>query len=269
MKKHNLEFVVGLFVLAGLLCVGYLTIKLGKMELFSENGYVLHANFSSVTGLRSGALVSISGVPVGKVTNIGLNPKNPRQATVTMRIKEKLDLGADTLVSIKTNGLIGDKYLALTPGKSKKTLESGDTCLETESVVDIEELISKFISGGSSMESLSARGTVLHAQFASVAGLSLGASVQISGVQVGTVSEITLNYQKQTGARVTMLVAPEVNITDDAIASIKSSSLIGGKYINISQGGSTVILASGDEITDTESSVDLEALISKYVFGGV
>ncbi len=269
MKKYNFELIVGLFVLAGLLCVGYLTIKLGKMEFFSDNAYTLYANFNSVSGLRNGANIELAGVPVGKVAGIAVNEDKMTQARVTLHFKKELRLSSDTMAKIKTSGLIGDKYISLMPGRAAALLKNGDTLRETESPVDIEALISGFISGGASMEGLNDRGVTLHARFSSVAGLNTGATVRISGVQVGKVSAIELDSQDHNSAMVTMLIDPDVPISDDVIASIKSSSLIGGKYINLSQGASETMLADGGEITDTEASVDLEALISKYVFGGV
>ena len=126
---------VGIFVLLGLVCVAYLTIKLGKMEVFDSKGFELVANFNSVSGLRVGADVEMAGVPVGRVASIRLDDDLTRRQ-------------ADTIASVKTSGLIGDKYVNLTAGGSEDVLASGDTLEETESAVDIESLISKYALGG-------------------------------------------------------------------------------------------------------------------------
>lgn len=159
MKKYSLEFVVGIFVLVGLICVAYLTVKLGKMEMFSSKGYMVTAKFSSITGLRVGAAVELSGVQVGKVTGISLyeslppgvaagyaGPVNYR-AEVTMQLQEGLVLADDSIASVKTSGLIGDKYISLSVGGSPDLIEQGGEITETESTVDLESLISKYAFG--------------------------------------------------------------------------------------------------------------------------
>lgn len=140
---------VGIFVLIGLLCVGYLTIKLGRMEFFSNDGFDISARFDSATGLRSGADVELAGVPVGRVTAITLDPDPMRtQAVVHMRLNGNLHLSDDSMASIKTSGLIGDKYISLSRGGSDTEIKAGGVITETESPMDIESLISKYALGG-------------------------------------------------------------------------------------------------------------------------
>ena len=105
---------VGVFVLLGLICVGYLTVKLGKMEVITDKGFELSATFNSVSGLRVGADVELAGVPVGRVTNIVLT--DDMRARVSLRLDRPLQLTDDTIASVKTSGLIGDKYISLSPG---------------------------------------------------------------------------------------------------------------------------------------------------------
>ncbi len=147
MKKYSKETSVGVFVLICLLCVGYLTIKLGKMEVLGDNSYTVFARFTSVTGLRVGAEVEIAGVPVGKVAAIQLEPEDGL-ARVSMAIRRDVPLSDDVIASVKTSGLIGDKYIKLSPGGSLDVLANGDEISDTESTVDIEELISKYVFGG-------------------------------------------------------------------------------------------------------------------------
>lgn len=140
---------VGVFVFIGILCVAYLTIKLGKMELFSDNGFDLTARFDSVSGLRTGADVELAGVPVGRVTTIKLDPDPDKtQALVGLKLNKNLHLADDSMASIKTSGLIGDKYVSLSRGGSETELKSGDTIVETESPMDLESLIAKYAFGG-------------------------------------------------------------------------------------------------------------------------
>ncbi len=146
MKKYSTELFVGIFVLVGLLCVAYLTIRLGKMDLFTDKGYTLVAKFSSTTGLRSGAEVEVAGVSVGKVTKIRLGPKF--ESVVHMRIHDGITLAEDSGASVKTSGLIGDKYISLSPGGLEKTLANNDEITETTGSVDLEALISKYVFGG-------------------------------------------------------------------------------------------------------------------------
>ena len=146
MKGYK-ETVVGFFVLIGLLCIGYLTIKLGRMELLTDEGYRVVARFSSVTGLRVGAEVEIAGVSVGRVASIEL-AKDAPDAVVVLRLQPQLRLSEDTIAAIKTSGLIGDKYVNLAPGGSPDMIEHGGEIRETQSVIDIESLIGKFAFGG-------------------------------------------------------------------------------------------------------------------------
>jgi phospholipid/cholesterol/gamma-HCH transport system substrate-binding protein len=146
MKKYSLEFSVGVFVLVGCVCLAYLTVKLGKMEVYGNDGYAVRAHFSSVSGLKAGARVEIAGVPVGKVTDIVLN--SDYAAGVTLRIDKGVALSDDCIASVKTSGLIGDKYVSISPGGSENMLDDGGEITETESAVDIEALISKYVFGG-------------------------------------------------------------------------------------------------------------------------
>ena len=147
MTKYRLETAVGVFVLIGLACIGYLTIKLGKMELLGENFYPLKAKFFSVSGLKPGAAVELAGVQIGQVDEIRLDTDR-YVAGVKLKIQKDIKLSEDVIASIKTSGLIGDKFIKLAPGSSDIYLEPGESIVETESALDIEELISKYVFGG-------------------------------------------------------------------------------------------------------------------------
>jgi phospholipid/cholesterol/gamma-HCH transport system substrate-binding protein len=143
-NQSRIEIVVGIFVLAGLLCLGYLAVRLGKLEVLGNQGYVVYADFASVAGLKPGDSVEIAGVKVGRVESIGLADYRAR---LGLRIAEHIQLQEDTIASVKARGLIGDKYIVLSPGASDRTLKPGDRIRETESPPDISDLIGKYIGG--------------------------------------------------------------------------------------------------------------------------
>lgn len=144
MNRSNLELTVGVFVLIGILALGYLAINLGRVELWGKRGYAVVADFPTVGGLKSGSSVEIAGVEVGRVESIGLANY---QARVTFRIHEGVKLQEDTIASIKTKGLIGEKYVRLSPGGADRLIQPGGKIREVEPPVDIEELIGKYIFG--------------------------------------------------------------------------------------------------------------------------
>ena len=144
MKKFDLELAVGLFIIAGILCLGYLSIKLGKMEIVGTKGYEVYGVFSNIGGLKVGSSIEIAGVNVGRVTNIALDNY---QAHVVLNFPKDLKIQEDAIASIKTRGLIGEKYIEITPGGSEEIIKPGDRIQETQPAIDIEGLISKFAFG--------------------------------------------------------------------------------------------------------------------------
>jgi phospholipid/cholesterol/gamma-HCH transport system substrate-binding protein len=146
MKSSSLEIGVGIFVAIGLACLGYLTFRLGEVEILGGRTYHLDARFKSVTGLKTGAQVEIAGVKVGQVEAIALEPRE-QVALVRLKIREDLKLSEDVIASVKTAGLLGDKYIQLSPGGSERVLKPGDLILETEPPLDIEALVSKYAFG--------------------------------------------------------------------------------------------------------------------------
>jgi phospholipid/cholesterol/gamma-HCH transport system substrate-binding protein len=144
MEKTRLEFIVGVFVLTGIVCLGYLSIKLGKLELIGGNVYEVIAQFNTASGLKAGSSVEIAGVEVGRVRAITLNED---RAAVILAVDNKVKLYTDTIASIKTRGIIGEKFLALSPGGGGDPLKPGDTIRDTESGLDLEELVSQYVHG--------------------------------------------------------------------------------------------------------------------------
>ncbi|MGV1099269.1 outer membrane lipid asymmetry maintenance protein MlaD [Thiovibrio sp. JS02] len=146
MKKINIDLVVGAFVLTGFLCFVYLSLQLGEFSVFAmEKTYTVQANFGNVSGLKRGAVVEVAGVSVGKVSQIALGEND--QATVFFLINDGVKITDDAVASIKTQGIIGDKYVKITQGGSEDILQDGGMITETESAVDLEELVSKYIFG--------------------------------------------------------------------------------------------------------------------------
>jgi phospholipid/cholesterol/gamma-HCH transport system substrate-binding protein len=144
MKRFNLEVVVGLFMLIGFACFVFMSVKLGDVKIFNDKTYTVNARFGSVAGLKQGASVDIAGVNVGKVANIQLNHET-YEAMVTMQIKPEVELQEDCIASIRTSGIIGDRYISILPGGSFDLIEDGGEIFETESAINFEELLSKYI----------------------------------------------------------------------------------------------------------------------------
>lgn len=144
MKRASLELGVGIFVLAGIACLIYLAVHLGEAEIFS-GGYKVTAIFSNVGGLKEGAAVEVAGVEVGKVESIKVTPDD--RAELVMRLKGGVVLKEDAIASIRTKGIIGDKYVKLSPGSAEQTIPPGGRIRDTESSVEWEELVSKFLHG--------------------------------------------------------------------------------------------------------------------------
>lgn len=146
MKKYAMETIVGIFIVFGLLCIGYMTVKLGHVSFLGDDSYSLIANFTSVTGLRVGNPVDVLGIEVGKIEQITMDQKN-QKAIVEIRIKKDIKIYDDAIASIKTEGLIGDRYLHIDPGGAGSLLGPRGTITETQAPVDISELIGKYAFG--------------------------------------------------------------------------------------------------------------------------
>jgi phospholipid/cholesterol/gamma-HCH transport system substrate-binding protein len=145
-SRYRVEVTVGIFVLVAIVCVGYLTIQLGQLRIIGKGYYELKARFSTVSGLQAGNAVRVAGVKVGQVHSIHLRD-NLQAAMVTMRLREDVELTDDSIASIKTSGLIGDRYISISPGGSGIYLQPGDTIIDTQPPIDFEEILSKYVFG--------------------------------------------------------------------------------------------------------------------------
>ena len=146
MKKYAMETTVGIFLVFGLLCIGYMTVKLGHISLFGDNAYSLFARFTTVSGLRAGSPVDMLGIEVGRVGGLTMDQKD-QKAVVEIRIQKDIKVYDDAIASIKTEGLIGDMFLSIDPGGAGKLLGPGGTITETQPPVDIVDLIGKYAFG--------------------------------------------------------------------------------------------------------------------------
>ena len=144
MKRFSLEMAVGMFLVAGFLCAAYLSIKLGNLNLFNDNTYTVEADFTTVSGLKTGAAVEIAGVRIGRVASITLD-RDSYRAHIKMAIQPGVQIQEDSIASIRTSGIIGDKYVNISPGGAPELIQPGGKISETESAVILEELLSKYI----------------------------------------------------------------------------------------------------------------------------
>ena len=144
MERSRVNVAVGIFVVIGILALGYLSIKLGRVSFLGSSGYTVSVDFPGTGGLKAGSAVEIAGVEIGRVDAIALVDY---QARVTLRIHADVKLQDDAIASIKTKGLIGEKYVRISPGASDKLIGPGGRIREVEAPVDLEELISKYIFG--------------------------------------------------------------------------------------------------------------------------
>jgi len=144
MKNINTEIIVGLFMLAGFLAFGYLSLQMGEFSIFDlEKNYRLDAEFDNVSGLKVGAVVEIAGVGVGKVGKMEIGEQS--LARVEMLIKAEVKISTDAIASTRTQGLIGDKYIKIIQGADEEMLADGEGIFDTQSSIDFEALVSKYI----------------------------------------------------------------------------------------------------------------------------
>jgi phospholipid/cholesterol/gamma-HCH transport system substrate-binding protein len=144
MERTKVNVTVGIFLVLGILALAYLSIKLGRVSLFGSRGYLVSADFSTSSGLKVGANVEIAGVPIGSVESIRLKDD---QAHVVLRMQPQIKLTEDAIVAIKTKGLIGERYVNISPGGSERVVPPNGQLREVQPPVDLEELLSKYVFG--------------------------------------------------------------------------------------------------------------------------
>lgn len=151
MKFNKIEFLVGCFMLAGILAGVMLALKVAGLTLdTSSSSYTLYAHFDNIGGLKIRSPIKVGGVVVGRVSDIRLDDKT-MAPLVEMKIQDKFNhLSNTTTASILTSGLLGEQYIGLTPGfmdedMGTHILKSGERIEDTKSAIVLEELIGKFL----------------------------------------------------------------------------------------------------------------------------
>jgi phospholipid/cholesterol/gamma-HCH transport system substrate-binding protein len=142
--KQHTELLVGIFMLVGIIAITFLALRMGDIDVFNTNEYVIKAKFTSASGLREGAYVELAGVTVGKVKKIEFDPDD-YLAVVDISIPKTINVPEDSIASIRTAGIIGDKFIKISAGGSETNIEAGMEIIETEPSINLEELISKYI----------------------------------------------------------------------------------------------------------------------------
>ena len=141
------KLIVGLFALAGIVALAILSLRLGKIELFNNKGYVIYANFDNISGLKTGDQVEIAGVQVGKVISISLKDY---RASVGLQINDGVHVDTEAIASIKTSGIIGDKYVSISLGGGEHVIADGGVIRRTQSAFVLEDAIGQLINGNGS-----------------------------------------------------------------------------------------------------------------------
>ena len=142
----KIEIIVGIFVLIGVMSLSWLAIKLGQVGGLGQKGYELTAHFEDAGGVRDGTDVMLAGVIIGQVKTVYL--KDNEVAELILIVNHDVKLTTDAIASIRTKGLIGEKFVRITQGMDEDYLADGDTFDDTESSISIEDLISKYIFSG-------------------------------------------------------------------------------------------------------------------------
>jgi phospholipid/cholesterol/gamma-HCH transport system substrate-binding protein len=140
------EITVGIFVFLGIMAMSWMAIKLGQIGGLGSSGYTIYATFEDAGGLRAGADVMLAGVSIGRVASVQL--KDQEEALLTLEIQDGVKLTSDAIAAVRTKGIIGERYIRISQGADDETLSAGDELEETESAINIEDLISKYIFSG-------------------------------------------------------------------------------------------------------------------------
>jgi len=143
MKKLSLEFMVGLFLLVGIGAITYLSVVVSGISGLGSDGYQLVASFENSSGLKRGAVIEIAGVKVGQVKSIALDPET-QESKIWLSIDQGIEIQDDAVASIRTAGIIGDKFIKISTGGGDPLVD-GDEIIETEPSISIEELVSKYM----------------------------------------------------------------------------------------------------------------------------
>jgi phospholipid/cholesterol/gamma-HCH transport system substrate-binding protein len=258
----------GLFIVLGFAALAYLATQTTSVaNSHRGSAYEVTTRFVNVGQLKVRAPVKVAGVRVGSVDAIDLVP-GKEEAKVTLSIDDShKDIPDDSVATIYTSGLLGDQYVGLQFGQSKTPVKEGGELAFTRPAQQLEEMIGKFFGGGSAPDRL---GGTFHVtgNFTNIGGLQPGAAVKMAGVPIGSVESVLVK-PGATEATVTLAIDKRYSqIPDDSAAAVFTSGLIGSQYVAIQPGGSPEYLADGDELVLTQSALQLEDLIGKFLVNG-
>lgn len=258
----------GLFIVFGFAALAYLaTQTTSVVNSHQGTSYSVDAQFANIGQLKERAPVKVAGVRVGQVQSIMLEPGKD-VADVKLSIDKKFDqIPSDSVAVIYTSGLLGDQYVGLQYGNAKNYLADGGHLGLTKSTQPLEEMLGKFFGAGGSPDAIGGSYKVT-AHFTNVGTLTVGAPVKMAGVSIGSVADVKADPVK-LDATVTMSINNRYNqIPDDSAAAIFTSGLIGSQYVAIQPGGSPNSLKEGDQLVLTQSAMQLEDLIGKFLVNG-
>ncbi len=258
----------GLFIVLGFAALAYLATQTTSVANTHQGAsYTVDAHFANIGQLKERAPVKIAGVRIGQVQSITLEP-GAEVADVKLAIDKTYDkIPLDSVATIFTSGLLGDQYIGIVYGNSKKAVADGGTLALTKPAEQLEDMLGKFFGAGGMADNLGGTYTVT-ANFTNVGTLSAGAAVKMAGVPIGSVKSVVADPVK-LDAKVTLTIDNRYNqIPDDSSAAVFTSGLIGAQFVAIQPGGSPDALKNGDEMVLTQSAMQLEDLIGKFLVSG-
>ena len=258
----------GLFIVLGFAALAYLATQTSSVaNIHQGDSYTVDTQFTNIGQLKERAPVKIAGVRVGQVQSIALSPGHDA-AEVKLSIDKRYDhIPQDSVATIFTSGLLGDQYVGIDYGTAKQVVAAGGTLARTKSSEPLEEMLGKFFGAGGVVDNVGGSYAVT-ADFTNVGTLSVGAPVKMAGVVIGSVKSVRVDPVK-LNAHVTLAIDKRYNqIPDDSAAAVFTSGLIGSQYVAIQPGGSPDVLKNGDEMILTQSAMQLEDLIGKFLVNG-
>ncbi|CAM5397515.1 outer membrane lipid asymmetry maintenance protein MlaD [Rhodanobacter lindaniclasticus] len=258
----------GLFIVLGFAALAYLATQTSSVANVRQgDSYDVTAQFTNIGQLKERAPVKIAGVRVGQVQSITLAPGRDA-AEVKLSIDKRYDhIPQDSVATIFTSGLLGDQYVGIDYGSAKQMVVAGGALARTKSSQPLEEMLGKFFGAGGVVDNIGGSYTV-KAEFTNVGTLSAGAPVKMAGVVIGSVQSVRVDPTK-LNAQVTLAIDKRYDqIPDDSAAAVFTSGLIGSQYVAIQPGGSPDVLKNGDEMILTQSAMQLEDLIGKFLVNG-
>ena len=266
--RNSYAIGTGLFIVLGFAALAYLATQTTSVANVHQGAsYAIDTHFTNIGQLKERAPVKVAGVRVGQVQSITLEP-GQEVADVKLSIDTSYNKSPlDSVATIYTSGLLGDQYVGIQYGSSKKIVADGGTLALTQPAQQLEEMLGKFFGAGGVADNLGGTYTV-KANFTNVGALSVGAPVKMAGVPIGSVQAVVADPVK-LDAEVTLAIDKRYNaIPDDSSAAVFTSGLIGTQYVAIQPGGSPDSLKNGDEMVLTQSAMQLEDLIGKFLVNG-